>query len=136
MTAQAIRQGLLEAHPGAVLVPDEASDARGAGPARYWRLQDNLEGMEDRPPRHVGLITPITEHFCDTCNRVRLSSAGALHTCLAHDASVDLRDSLRRGGSVAVSEAIVAAVAGKRPSHLFQIGGQGGPRKSMVQIGG
>ena len=40
----------------------------------------------------------MTEHFCDTCNRVRLSSSGALHTCLAHDDAVDLRAVLQQRG--------------------------------------
>ncbi len=132
MTAHEIRQRLLQAYPNAELLPDDGGDARGAGPARYWRLVDGTLG----PVRRVGLITPITEHFCDTCNRVRLSSSGALHTCLAHDGVVDLREALHRGGSTLVRESILAAVASKRPSHLFQIGGQGGPNKSMVQIGG
>ena len=40
----------------------------------------------------------MTEHFCDTCNRVRLSASGALHACLGYDDAVDLRDALRAGG--------------------------------------
>jgi len=133
MTANHVRQALLASHAGSELVPDAV--ALGAGPARYWRLQE-----ENRDPtlpvRRLGLITPITEHFCDTCNRVRLSAAGALHTCLAHDGSVDLRAALHGGGPAAVKTAILAAVGTKPPSHLFQLNGTGGPRKSMVQIGG
>ena len=134
MTAAQVRQALLASHAGSELVPDAAT-ALGAGPARYWRLQQDNRN-EALPVRRLGLISPITEHFCDTCNRVRLSAAGVLHTCLAHDGSVDLRAALHRGGPVAVKTAIVAAVAAKPPSHLFQLNGTGGPRKSMVQIGG
>ena len=134
MTAENVRQALLGAHAGAQLVPDRDA-VLGAGPARYWRLQDSKRDSS-LPVQRLGLITPITEHFCDTCNRVRLSSAGALHTCLAHDQAVDLRRTLLQGGALAVKEAILAAVATKRPSHLFQLNGTGGPRKSMVQIGG
>lgn len=131
LSAEEIRRILLRAHPGASLRPD-VGEGRGAGPARYWRLEGGAKG----PSGVFGLITPITEHFCDTCNRVRLSSTGALHTCLAHDAAVDLRGPLREGGATAVESAIMSAIAAKRPKHLFQVGGTGGPSKSMVQIGG
>jgi cyclic pyranopterin phosphate synthase len=78
----------------------------------------------------------MTEHFCDTCNRARLSASGALHACLAHDDAVDLRGPLRAGGEGAVVQAIRAAISRKRDGHEFQLVGIGGPRKSMVQIGG
>jgi cyclic pyranopterin phosphate synthase len=78
----------------------------------------------------------MTEHFCDTCNRVRLSASGALHACLAFDDAVDLRAALRRGGEEAVVETIRAAVAVKREGHQFQLVGIGGPRKTMIAIGG
>jgi cyclic pyranopterin phosphate synthase len=78
----------------------------------------------------------MTEHFCDTCNRVRLSAAGALHTCLAYDDAVDLRKHLRTQGEAAVIAAIRAAVATKRDGHQFGLIGIGGPRKAMIQIGG
>jgi cyclic pyranopterin phosphate synthase len=78
----------------------------------------------------------MTEHFCDTCNRVRLSAAGRLHTCLAHDDVTDLRSVLRASGEEAVVNTIRAAVAGKRDGHTFGLLGIGGPRKAMIQIGG
>jgi cyclic pyranopterin phosphate synthase len=120
---------LVEAAHGARLIPDAAPDVRGAGPARYWRL-------EGQPTSLVGIISPMTEHFCDTCNRVRLSASGALHTCLAYDDAVDLRTVLRQGGPEAVTAAVRRAVLGKRDGHVFDLVGIGGPRKAMVQIGG
>jgi cyclic pyranopterin phosphate synthase len=78
----------------------------------------------------------MTEHFCTTCNRLRLSTSGALHACLAYDDAVDLRGPLHAGGPDAVAAAIRGAIAGKRPGHTFQLIGLGGPRKAMVQIGG
>ena len=77
----------------------------------------------------------MTEHFCTTCNRMRLSATGALHACLAYDDAVDLRTPLR-AGEEAVVHAIRQALAGKRPGHEFNLIGLGGPRKAMVQIGG
>ena len=111
---------------------------RGAGPARYFRLdgQDEAGQDEGAPARRFGIISPMTEHFCTTCNRLRLSTSGALHACLAYDDAVDLRGPLHAGGPEAVARAIRAALGRKRPGHTFQLIGLGGPRKAMVQIGG
>jgi cyclic pyranopterin phosphate synthase len=130
LAAAEIRALVERSHPGAKLVPD--GEARGAGPARYWRL----EGAQLPSDAVVGIISPMTEHFCDTCNRVRLSAAGALHTCLAYDDAIDLREVLRRSGPDAVVATIRQAVQGKRDGHVFDLVGIGGPRKAMIQIGG
>jgi cyclic pyranopterin phosphate synthase len=132
LTAAEIRARVAAGFAGARLVADEGGAARGAGPARYHRLV--IDG--DAPPRRLGIISPMTEHFCDTCNRLRLSATGALHACLAHDDAVDLRAPLRSGGPEAVTAAIRAALSRKRDGHEFQLVGLGGPRKAMVQIGG
>ncbi|MES1204326.1 MAG: GTP 3',8-cyclase MoaA [Pseudomonadota bacterium] len=131
MSAAEIRTAITAAHPGARLSAEPASAARGAGPARYFRL----EGPDGERGR-FGLITAMTEHFCDTCNRVRLSASGALHTCLAFDEVTDLRSVLHQAGDAAVVDTIRAAVAGKRDGHTFGLIGIGGPRKAMIQIGG
>ncbi|MDW8281883.1 MAG: GTP 3',8-cyclase MoaA [Myxococcales bacterium] len=114
--------------PGVTYVP-------GAGPARY--LQFRVEGK----PVPVGIISAVTEPFCDTCNRVRLSATGQLHVCLAHDESTDLRTVLRSGLrdaelAAALLAAVRGAVAAKRAGHAFTRAGCGGPRKHMVSIGG
>ncbi len=128
LSAARIR-AILEAELGP-LVP-HATDAREhAGPARYWALAAD-------PTREVGVISAMTEHFCDDCNRLRLTATGALHACLGHDDAVSLRDVLRRGGT---DEDLVAAigtsVTGKRAGHEFQRTGAGGPQKHMIGIGG
>jgi len=61
----------------------------GGGPARYVRV----EGTELR----IGFITPISQHFCETCNRVRLSVDGTLYLCLGQEDSYPLRQYLRAG---------------------------------------
>jgi cyclic pyranopterin phosphate synthase len=132
LSARAIRDLVQAAHPGATLVVDGGGPARGAGPARYWRL----ERAGEVTVRRLGIISPMTEHFCDACNRVRLSASGALHACLGYDDAVNLRDQLRTGGEPAVIAAIHHAIGGKRAGHGFGLLGLGGPRKSMISIGG
>lgn len=133
LPAAAIRALIAGSEPGGRAIPDDGGSDRGAGPARYFRLAGAAPGAA---VRRFGIISPMTEHFCDSCNRLRLSTVGALHACLGHDDAVDLRTPLRAGDLRAVEEAIRAAVAAKRPGHTFQLVGLGGPRKAMVQIGG
>lgn len=88
-------------------------DATG-GPARYVRIAETNG--------RLGLITPLSNHFCDTCNRVRLTCTGTLHTCLGRDDASDLRAVIRSGASDAgLSEAIRTAIGGKPKGHDFQI---------------
>lgn len=98
------------------------------GPARYHEV----------PGRgRFGVISAISEQFCDTCNRVRLTAVGALHTCLADDQATDLRHLLRGGADDAMIEAAVrGALAGKQRGHDFTREGCGAPAKHMVSIGG
>jgi cyclic pyranopterin phosphate synthase len=84
------------------------------GPARYWRVAET--------GRRIGFITPLTEHFCDSCNRVRLTCTGTLFLCLGQDDQADLRTPMRAGASDAEMEAIIrAAVARKPKAHDFII---------------
>jgi GTP 3',8-cyclase len=126
----------IRARIGQVMGEDVVADRPGdrpVGPARYFQLASS--------GRRFGIISAMSEHFCDTCNRLRLTSTGELHACLAWDDAHNLREILRAGLSLGETEralraAIAAAVAGKREGHEFQIGGRGGPTKHMVAIGG
>ncbi len=127
LSAATIRAALIAAF--GPLVPADR-DRRAVGPSRYWALAAD-------PRREVGIISAMTEHFCDDCNRVRLTADGALHACLGHDDAISLRDLLRQGGSDDdLRRAIAYALAGKRPGHEFQRTGAGGPGKHMIAIGG
>ena len=99
-----------------------------AGPARYWSVGG----------REIGIISAMTEHFCDDCNRLRLTATGDLHACLGHDAALSLRAVLRGGGGgdAELVAAIAGAVTGKRAGHVFEQSGAGAPRKHMIGIGG
>lgn len=93
---------------------DLTRDAHDSGgPARYWRVG----GTGAR----LGLISPLTGNFCDSCNRVRLTTEGKLFTCLGHDDQVDLRAAIRGGGLAAVDDAIDTALAAKPARHSFDV---------------
>ena len=92
------------------LVP-EAYDS--GGPARYVRAVET--------GRRIGFITPLSHGFCETCNRVRVTCTGTMHTCLGQDDATDLREALRRGDETAVVDAIRAGIAVKPRGHDFRI---------------
>ncbi|MEE9493985.1 MAG: GTP 3',8-cyclase MoaA [Gammaproteobacteria bacterium] len=84
----------------------------GGGPARYMQVK----GTELR----IGFITPISQHFCETCNRVRLTVDGELYLCLGQDDKVSLRPLLRNGLSDADLEQVIRdAIARKPERHDF-----------------
>lgn len=100
---------------------------RSGGPARYWRTPCGTR---------LGLISPLTANFCDTCNRVRLTTEGRLYTCLGHDDHVDLKGALRSGGTAALDDAIDAALAAKPARHDFAIAGGPAVTRHMSVTGG
>lgn len=91
----------------------------------------------DGSPGGVGIIPSVTEPFCDTCNRLRLTADGQLLACLFSLEETDLRGPLRAGATDAELAALAAScVAGKWAGH--RIGGRDfiRPSRSMSQIGG
>jgi len=82
------------------------------GPARYWNIAET--------GGRIGFISPMSDHFCATCNRVRITCTGMLYPCLGDMGGVDLRAVLRSGGTEAdLNEAINLALAGKPDGHTF-----------------
>jgi cyclic pyranopterin phosphate synthase len=107
-------------------ISERGEDGR-RGPARYWSCAHG----------DFGVISAMSEHFCGTCNRVRVTSMGELHACLGYDDGTDLRAMLRGGlADSEIADAIRAALQNKRPGHSFHISGDGGPTKHMISIGG
>lgn len=85
----------------------------GGGPARYVQV----EGTDLR----IGFITPLSQHFCETCNRVRLSVDGTLYLCLGQEHKYELRPLLRQGISDDdLKNAIIEAIAIKPEKHEFR----------------
>lgn len=85
----------------------------GGGPARYLGSPDGRF--------NIGFITPLSQHFCGTCNRVRVSVDGTLYLCLGQDDKAELGPLLRAGASAAeIEQAILDAVARKPERHEFR----------------
>jgi cyclic pyranopterin phosphate synthase len=100
-----------------MLVP---SDHRSGGPARYFDVAET--------GGRIGLITPLTNNFCATCNRVRVTATGQLYACLGGAEQVDLRAALRSGdpdGNLAL--ALDEAMRIKPERHHFRIAAGSGP---------
>ncbi|CCD84637.1 Molybdenum cofactor biosynthesis protein A [Bradyrhizobium sp. ORS 285] len=89
-------------------------DETTGGPARYVRVAET--------GGTIGFITPMTHNFCESCNRVRVTCTGTLHTCLGHEDASDLRKPLRASASdEQLSDAIDRAIGLKPKGHDFII---------------
>jgi len=101
---------------------------QGSGPAEYYTLQE-AEGT-------IGFIHAMSNHFCKTCNRLRLTADGKLRPCLHDQHEVDLRGALRSGASAEELQRFFSeAIALKPANHHVATGASDGGR-GMCQIGG
>ena len=100
----------------------------GKGPAKYYQLP-HAEGT-------IGFIGPVTECFCATCNRFRLTADGRLRPCLLEDDEIDIKGPLRDGATIDELQGLIRqVVALKRERH--RLGGDFVPgQRQMWQIGG
>lgn len=97
------------------------------GPAAYWQAGEDSEQI-------FGIISPITEPFCETCNRIRVTAQGALHRCLGYDDEYSLRDILRKGATdTQLMDSIREHLWGKKLEHDFL---EHHPNTHMVSLGG
>lgn len=105
-------------------VPDKTG-----GPSNYYQI----EGHESR----VGVISPHTHNFCDSCNRVRLTSEGVLLLCLGQEHSLDLRALIRNDCSDdQLRQAIVDSMQIKPKGHDFNLAVQPIIMRHMSATGG
>ena len=89
-------------------------DYRTGGPARYVRVEET--------DAKLGMITPMTHNFCESCNRVRLTCTGTLYMCLGQDDAADLRAPLRASKSDELLENAIDEAIGRKPKgHDFII---------------
>ena len=100
----------------------------GNGPASYFRCKGARGSL--------GVITPLSQHYCDSCNRMRLTADGRLRTCLFGTHEVDLKGPLRTSGDIAA--AVGQALAGKPAKHDLETGSTSGSGGliALSQVGG
>jgi GTP 3',8-cyclase len=90
----------------------DASAHETSGPARYW----NVAGLGIR----LGLISPMSNNFCDGCNRIRLTTDGKVYMCLGSDLHVDFKAAIREEGTAAVDRLLQKALRLKPERHDFE----------------
>ena len=99
-----------------------------AGPAKEYRIH-GAAGT-------IGLITPITGHFCGDCNRIRVTASGTARWCLFSHEETDLKPLLRKGDAQGLEKALLGIVRHKPGKHLLGSDEPGGDLPDMSRIGG
>ncbi|MBU7008634.1 GTP 3',8-cyclase MoaA [Phosphitispora fastidiosa] len=108
------------------LVPEKVA---GNGPAKSYRIPGAMGT--------IGFISPISNHFCADCNRLRLTAEGQLRPCLQSPQEIDLKTPLREGASPEqLADVIRFAISSKPEKHNMEQAGWAGNRRWMTQIGG
>jgi len=117
----------IKKHVGTDLIP--SSGKSHDGPSRNFLIAGtNIK---------IGVISAVSQHFCETCNRVRLTAKGVLALCLGQEDSVDLRTSLRNGVTDKELEQIITDAMLKKPEkHFFNENVHNIEFRQMVQLGG
>ncbi len=96
----------------------------GWGPAKYYQF----EGAQGT----VGFISPLSRHFCSSCNRLRLTADGKIRPCLFSDEEFDVRTPLRTQTDDEVRDVLLTALGAKPDEHHDKVGTE----RNMSQIGG
>lgn len=105
----------------------EPTRPSGGGPAKYFRLPKAIGT--------IGFISPVSEHFCAECNRLRLTAEGRLRPCLFSDEEIELRGPLRSGADVSELEQLIGEAVSRKPRmHGIRAGVT--CQRTMTQIGG
>jgi GTP 3',8-cyclase len=87
-------------------------------------------------PGVVGFISPVSEPYCGTCNRMRLTADGKFHLCLLHDDELDVKKAIRAGGGVPEVASILCRAVGLKPTGHQLDEGVSTEARSMFQLGG
>ena len=125
LTGQEIRQ-VLEKEFGTLLAAERPDASQ---PAVDFKFASG-EGR-------IGFINPVSEPFCDSCNRLRITAEGKVRNCLFSIAEWDARQMLRDGSSDTQIEQLVRdCVANKKPAHGIDTPDFEKPERAMYQIGG
>ncbi len=117
----------IKKHVGKDLIP--SSGKTHDGPARNFVIGDT--------GTRIGVISAVSDHFCGTCNRVRLTAKGVLALCLGQEDSVDLRTPLREGiTDEGLQQMIIDALLNKPEKHFFNENVHNIEFRQMVELGG
>jgi len=100
----------------------------GNGPARYFRLP--------RAGGTIGFIAPVSQHFCFSCNRLRLTAEGKLRPCLLSDREIDLRQPLRGGATAGELKKVITEAIREKPQKYDFTQGPASKKRLMSQVGG
>jgi cyclic pyranopterin phosphate synthase len=107
---------------------DEQPQEDPSDEARIFRLADSLGT--------VGFISPVSEPYCGTCNRMRLTADGKFHLCLLNDDELDVRQAIRDGGGIPAVERILLAAVGHKPWGHHLPNGPSTALREMHHLGG
>ena len=106
-----------------------ATGPGGNGPARYFSF--------DGAPGAVGVISPLSHDYCETCNRVRLTADGRLRLCLFGNHEIDLRTPVRSGATEGDLAALLQSSMLIKPErHHLNLGEAGSRMRAFSEIGG
>lgn len=106
------------------LIPAGADRPLGWGPANYYEL----EGAQGT----IGFISSVSNHFCASCNRLRLTADGRIRPCLFGDEEFDIKTALRTEGPEAAERVLEQALSHKPENHHHRVG----TARMMSQVGG
>ena len=123
MAGSEILQRIAQRYPLLPLVSTEM-----AGPARNFKI----EGAAGA----IGIITPVSGHFCDSCNRIRVTATGVVRGCLFSDHGVDLKPLLADADPALLSQTLCRIVTEKPGRHHLAEEATGKVRVNMSRIGG
>jgi len=111
-------------HPTVARAPDELNDT-----ARSWQIPGYTG--------NIGFISSMSDHFCSSCNRLRLTADGQIKVCLFDAKEISLRDAVRSGATdEELLQLIGSAVIGKKEKHAGMEGIDVLTNRPMILIGG
>ncbi|MFQ5341563.1 MAG: GTP 3',8-cyclase MoaA [Anaerolineae bacterium] len=106
-------------------------------PVPKKNLADESDNFRLRGARGiVGFISPVSNPYCGTCNRMRLTADGKFHLCLLHDDEIDVKQIIRNGGSIDDVQASLARAVHEKPTGHALHEGISTVERNMFQIGG
>ena len=131
VSSDELRAAISQQHSLQPIVHDDSGEnTTNAGPARYWRAQ----GYASK----IGFISPHSNNFCSSCNRVRVTATGRLLLCLGQENSVDLRETLRTSSNLTTDlrTRIINAMHHKPEKHTFDLADEPQIVRFMNMTGG